>query len=102
MGGIYKNDNADAFRSQPSSPLALVDTFKLYRIKKIVQLENNIITLNNAIDIKSTNSSNDENNSTPLLSKSDGTKNDLRTIKIKGILVILILYFLDICMCIYL
>ena len=36
MGGIYKNDNADASKSQPSSLLALVDIFKLYRIKKIV------------------------------------------------------------------
>ena len=36
IGGIYKNDNVDAFKSQPSSLLALVDTPKLYRIKKIV------------------------------------------------------------------
>jgi hypothetical protein len=36
MGGIYKNDNADASRSQLSSPLALVNTPKLYRIKKII------------------------------------------------------------------
>ena len=36
IGGIYKNNNADASRSQPSMPLALVDTSKLYRIKKIV------------------------------------------------------------------
>jgi hypothetical protein len=36
IGGIYKNDNADASKSQPSLLLALVDTPKLYRIKKIV------------------------------------------------------------------
>ena len=36
IGGIYKNNNADAFRSQPSLLLILVDTPKLYRIKKIV------------------------------------------------------------------
>ena len=80
----------------------LVDTLKLYRIKKIIQLENNITILDDAIDIKSTNSSNDKNNSTPLLSKGGGAKNNLRTIKIKEILVILILYFLDVCTCIYL
>ena len=36
MGGIYKNNNADASKNQLSSPLALVNTPKLYRIKKIV------------------------------------------------------------------
>ena len=36
MGGIYKNNNIDAFKSQLSSLLALVDTSKLYKIKKIV------------------------------------------------------------------
>ena len=36
MGEIYKNNNIDASKSQLSSPLALVDTFKLYKIKKIV------------------------------------------------------------------
>ena len=36
MGGIYKNNNVDASRSQPSLLLILVDTPKLYRIKKIV------------------------------------------------------------------
>jgi hypothetical protein len=36
MGGIYKNDNVDAFRSQLSLLLVLVDTPKLYKIKKIV------------------------------------------------------------------
>ena len=36
MGGIYKNNNVDAFKSQPSLLLALVDTSKLYKIKKIV------------------------------------------------------------------
>ena len=82
--------------------LALVNTPKLYRIKKIIQLKNNITTLDNAIDIKSTNSSNNKNNSTPLLSKDSGAKNNLRTIRIKGILIILILHFLDAYMCIYL
>jgi hypothetical protein len=36
MGGISKKDNADTSRSQLSPPLALVDTPKLYRIKKMV------------------------------------------------------------------
>ena len=36
MGGTYKNNNMDAFKSQLFLPLALVDTPKLYRIKKIV------------------------------------------------------------------
>ena len=36
MGKIYKNDNADVFKSQPFLLLALVDTPELYRIKKIV------------------------------------------------------------------
>ena len=36
MGGTYKNDNMDVFKSQLSSPLILVNTPKLYRIKKIV------------------------------------------------------------------
>ena len=48
------------------------------------------------MDIKSTNSSNNKNNSAPLLSKGGGAKNDLKTIRIKGMLVILILYFLDV------
>ena len=102
MGGIYKNNNMDTSKSQPSSLLTLVNTPKLYRIKKIIQLKNNIITLNDTIDVKSTNSSNDKNNSAPLLSKGGGAKNNLRTIKMKGMLVILILYFLNVCMCIYL
>ena len=102
IGGIYKNNNADTFKSQPSLLLVLVNTFKLYKIKKIVQLKNNITTLDNTIDVKFTNSSNDKNNSTPLFSKDGGAKNDLRTIRIKGMLVILILHFLDVCTCIYL
>ena len=36
IGGIYKNNNADASRSQLSLLLVLVDTSELYRIKKIV------------------------------------------------------------------
>ena len=36
MGGIYKNNNIDTFRSQLFLLLALVDTLKLYKIKKIV------------------------------------------------------------------
>ena len=36
MGGIYKNNNTDAFKSQLSLLLALVDTPKLYKIKKII------------------------------------------------------------------
>ena len=36
MGGIYKNDNINAFKSQLSLLLALVNTPKLYRIKKII------------------------------------------------------------------
>ena len=36
IGGISKKDNADASRSQLSPLLALVDTAKLYRIKKMV------------------------------------------------------------------
>ena len=36
IGETYKNNNVDAFRSQLSLPLALVDTLKLYKIKKIV------------------------------------------------------------------
>ena len=36
MGGIYKNNNIDISKSQPFLLLALVDTPKLYRIKKIV------------------------------------------------------------------
>ena len=36
MGGIYKNNNTNTFKSQLSLLLALVDTPKLYRIKKIV------------------------------------------------------------------
>ena len=76
MGGISKKDNADASRSQLSPPLASVDTAELYRIKKMVWLENNITTLDDAIDIEPTNSSNDEDNSAPLLSKGNNTKND--------------------------
>ena len=102
MGGTYKNDNADASRSQPSSPPALVDTPELYGIKKIVRLENNITTLDDAIDVESTDSSNDENNSAPLLGKGGGAENDLRTIRMKGMLVILMLRFLDACTCTYL
>jgi hypothetical protein len=76
MGGISKKDNADASRSQLSPPLALVDTAELYRIKKIVRLENNIITLDDAIDVEPTNSSDDEDNSAPLLGKGDDAKNN--------------------------
>ena len=36
IGETYKNDNTDISKSQLSSPLALVDTSKLSRIKKIV------------------------------------------------------------------
>jgi hypothetical protein len=36
MGGIYKNDNMDIFKSQPFLLLALINTPKLYRIKKII------------------------------------------------------------------
>jgi hypothetical protein len=82
--------------------LALIDTSKLYRIKKIVQLKNNIIILDDAIEIESTDSSNDKNNSAPLFSKGSGAKNDLKTIRMKGMLIILILYFLNVYMCIYL
>jgi hypothetical protein len=76
MGGTSKKDNADASRSQPSPSLALVDTTELYRIKKIVQLENNITTLDNAIDVEPTNSSNNKDNSAPLLSKGNDAKNN--------------------------
>ena len=76
MGGISKKDNADTSRSQPSPPPALVDTAELYGIKKMVRLENNIITLDNAIDVEPTNSSDDEDNSAPLLGKGDDAKND--------------------------
>ena len=76
MGGTSKKDNADASRSQLSPPLALVDTAELYGIKKIVRLENNITTLDDAIDVEPTDSSNDEDNSAPLLSKGDNAKND--------------------------
>ena len=74
MGGIYKNNNIDTSRSQPSLLLALIDTPKLYRIKKIIQLENNIITLDDAIDVESTDSNN-KNNSAPLFSKGGGVEN---------------------------
>ena len=40
----------------------------------MVWLENNIITLNNAIDVEPTNSSNDEDNSTPLFGKGNNAK----------------------------
>ena len=53
-----------------------MDTAKLYGIKKIVWLENNIITLDNAIDVEPTNSSNNEDNSAPLFGKGDDAKND--------------------------
>ena len=76
MGGISKKDNADASRSSPSPPLASVDTAELYRIKKMVWLENNIITLDDAIDIEPTNSSNDKDNSASLLSKGNNAKNN--------------------------
>ena len=36
MGGIYKNDNMDTFKSQLFLLLVLVDIPELYRIKKIV------------------------------------------------------------------
>jgi hypothetical protein len=84
MGGTSKKDNADASRSQPSPPLALVDTPELYGIKKIVQLENNITTLDGAIDVGSTNSSNNKDNSAPLLSKGDNAKNDFVDHKNEG------------------
>ena len=42
----------------------------------MVWLENNIITLDNAIDVEPTNSSNNEDNSASLLSKGDNAKND--------------------------
>jgi hypothetical protein len=54
------------------------------------------------MDVESTDSSNNKNNSAPLFSKNGGAKNNLKTIRMKGILIILILYFLDIYMCIYL
>ena len=53
-----------------------MDTAELYRIKKIVWLENNIITLDNAIDVEPTNSSDNKDNSAPLLSKGNDAKND--------------------------
>ena len=53
-----------------------MDTAKLYGIKKIVRLENNIITLDNAIDVEPTNSSNNEDNSAPLLGKGNNAKNN--------------------------
>jgi hypothetical protein len=61
-----------------------VDTPKLYWIKKIVRLENNIITLDGAIDVGSTNSSNNEDNSAPLLSKGNNAKNNFIDYKNKG------------------
>ena len=73
MGGISKKDNVDVFKSQLFLLLASVNTPKLYRIKKTVWLENNITTLNNAIDMESTNSSN-RDNSAPLFSKYNGAK----------------------------
>ena len=42
----------------------------------MVWLENNIITLDNAIDVEPTNSSNNEDNSAPLLSKGNNAKNN--------------------------
>ena len=75
MGGTSKKDNADAFRSQLFLPLVLVNTPKLYRIKKTVWLENNVITLNNAIDVEFTDSS-DRDNSAPLFGKCDGAEID--------------------------
>jgi hypothetical protein len=84
MGGISKKDNADASRSQLSPLLALVDTPKLYRIKKIVRLKNNITTLDGAIDVGSTNSSNNKDNSAPLLSKGNNAKNNFVDYKNKG------------------
>jgi len=84
MGGISKKGNADACRSQLSLLLVLVDTPKLYGIKKIVWLENNLITLDNAIDVEFTNNSDDKDNSAPLLSKDDGAKNNFVDYKNKG------------------
>jgi len=42
----------------------------------MVRLENNITTLDNAIDVESTNSSNNEDNSAPLPSKGNSAKNN--------------------------
>jgi len=84
MGGISKKGNVDTYKSQLSPLLALVDTPKLYRIKKIVRLENNLITLNNTIDVESTNSSNNEDNSAPLLGKDNSAKNNFIDYKNKG------------------
>ena len=53
-----------------------MDTAELYGIKKMVRLENNIITLDNAIDVEPTNSSNNKDNSAPLLGKADNAKNN--------------------------
>jgi hypothetical protein len=50
----------------------------------MVWLENNIITLDGAIDVGSTNSSNDEDNSAPLLGKGDNAKNDFIDHENKG------------------
>ena len=75
IGGTSKKDNTDVSRSQPFLPLVLVNTPKLYRIKKTVWLENNIKTLNNAIDVESTNNS-DRDNSAPFFGKYDGAEID--------------------------
>jgi hypothetical protein len=50
----------------------------------MVWLENNIITLDNAIDVESTNSSNNKDNSAPLLSKGNDAKNDFIDYKNEG------------------
>jgi hypothetical protein len=49
----------------------------------MVWLENNI-TLDDAIDVESTNSSDDEDNSAPLLSKGNNAKNDFVDYKNEG------------------
>ena len=76
MGGTSEKDNADASRSQPSPPPASVDTAELYGIKKMVRLENNVTTPDDAIDVEPTDSSDDEDNSAPLLGKGDDAEND--------------------------
>ena len=77
MGRTFKNDNADAFNSQPPPPLALANTIKLYKIK-IVQVKKKRINVVNTIEVLFNNGSNNEDNDDPLLNAGNKAKNDFK------------------------
>ena len=78
MGGTSKKGNTDIFNNQPLLLIVLVDTIKLYKIKKIIQVEKNKIKIINTIKVLSNNSSNNKNNGNPLPNTGDKGQNDFK------------------------